>query len=465
MATSIFSYGISRPYPFGWFTPATIAGGSLALVLFSFLNLLSTGYYQSVEYVTDPNSTITASKWLDRFPSYFTGQMKASCQAEDIQVNTRFFTNQTALTYTITGVWTTPDGTSALVSPALTYLNNPIQNCQVNNIQIELESEDRSVTQYGWNAWGEYLQAFITCSIQGNDGTIFFNLSTDYDFVPDTAQFPTGNYSTQVGLFSFVTRNATTKASLWWGESLLSQYWSFVSSEMQTIRGETDNNLRKGTIHFSPPNASRPLRDITDLGFFNINYRFISNTVVENESETWGGSGVDVYAPSDGQTVSSLASTDTSPNVWIASDSLAKAFYSTIMTDLGQVTAVPNILTDATALQYFSRNITAMQKSTLNAIPGPADDSYDALKDQTGPLGTSASVISTKYLCQVPKRKSAGTLVLSILVADLVFLQALWKVFTLCTDAWLTHKNPRGAEDSNTSSLLCPGSMVLEPVS
>lgn len=64
-------------------------------------------------------------------------------------------------------------------------------------------------------------KAFITCSIQGEEGMIYFNLTTEYDYVPPTAQFPTGNYSTQVGLFSFITRNASTKASLWWGESLL----------------------------------------------------------------------------------------------------------------------------------------------------------------------------------------------------------------------------------------------------
>ncbi|KAK5226548.1 hypothetical protein LTR47_009005 [Exophiala xenobiotica] len=343
-----------------------------------------------------------------------------------------------------------PDGTKLIVSPALTYLNNPIQNCQISNIQIELESEDRSTTQYGWNAWGEYLQASITCSIHGNDGEIFFNLTTDYDFVPATAQFPTGNYSTQVGLFSFVTSNATAKASLWWGESLLSQYWSFVSSQMQTIRGEEVNNLRKGTIHFSQSDASQPLQDITDLRFFNIDYRYITNTV--------GGAGVDILAPSQEQfkqTVSSLASSDTSPNVWIASDSLAKSFYSTIMTDLGQISAAPNILTNATTLQYFTKNITDMQKSTLNAIPGPATDSYDALKAQTGPLQTSASVISTKYLCQVPTRKSWGSLFTSILVADLVFMQALWKVFTMCTDAWLSHKDPRGTKQN------CPSLQAL----
>ncbi|KIW89454.1 uncharacterized protein Z519_09610 [Cladophialophora bantiana CBS 173.52] len=224
----------------------------------------------------------------------------------------------------------------------------------MNNIQIEIESEDRAVTQYGWNAWGEYLQ------------------------------------------------------------------------------------------------------DITSPDFFDINYRYISNTVVDAESETWAGSGVDVYSRADGETVSGLASSETSPNIWVAADNLAKRSHSTIMTDLGQTgtttTATtsdrggvpPNLLTNATALQYFSKNITYMQGFIVNAIPGPANDSYEALKEETRPLGTSPAVISTKYLCQVPKRKSLGALIISILVAELVFLQALWKVFTLGAEAWLTNKDPRG---------------------
>ena len=90
-----------------------------------------------------------------------------------------------------------------------------------------------------------------------------------------------------------------------------------------------------------------------------------------------------------------------------------------------------------------------MQNVTANAHPGPAHDSYEALKDHTGPLNTSTAVISTKYLCQVPKRKSTGTLLLSILVADLVFMQALWKMFELCTVAWLAHKDPKGRKRSS----------------
>jgi len=114
------------------------------------------------------------------------------------------------------------------------------------------------------------------------------------------------------------------------------------------------------------------------------------------------------------------------------------------MTDLGQTTVTPNILLNATILQYFTQNFTYMQKDIVNAVSGPAKDSYEVLKDQTGALNAFAAVISTKYLCQVSRRKSTGTLFMSILVADLVFMQALWKILNLCSEAWLTHKDPKG---------------------
>ena len=181
----------------------------------------------------------------------------------------------------------------------------------------------------------------------------------------------------------------------------------------------------------------------------------MTNTIVEDEDQTFGGSGVSIVFPGQNHykpSVSNLASNNASPNVWLASDSLAKSFYSTIMTDLGQTTATPNILLNATVLQYFTQNFTYMQNSTVNAQPGPANDSYEALKDQTGPLNTSTAVISTKYLCQVPRRKSTGTIFVSILVADLVFMQALWKILNLCSVAWLTHKDPKGKQESCLST-------------
>ena len=173
----------------------------------------------------------------------------------------------------------------------------------------------------------------------------------------------------------------------------------------------------------------------------------MTNTVVADETMTFAASGVSVSFPGENNYISSvfnLSSNNASPNVWLASDSLAKSFYSTIMTDLGQTTATPNILLNATTLQYFTQNFTEMQKSPVNAKPGPANDSYEALKGQTGPLNTSAAVISTKYLCQVPRRKSTEILFMSVLVADFVFMQVLWNILNLCSGAWLAHKDPKG---------------------
>ena len=69
------------------------------------------------------------------------------------------------------------------------------------------------------------LKIFITCNIQSSDGIIHFNITSEYDFVPPTAAgFPTWNptiYTTQNGLFKFITRDQKLKSSLWWGESLL----------------------------------------------------------------------------------------------------------------------------------------------------------------------------------------------------------------------------------------------------
>ena len=116
-----------------------------------------------------------------------------------------------------------------------------------------------------------------------------------------------------------------------------------------------------------------------DLAFWEVDYRWLANTDVAAESETWDGSGFNVLTPSSDNKhthpVSDLASSNATPNIWLASDSLAKSFDSTIMTDLGQTTMVPNILLNATALQHFTQNFNSMQNNTPNAQPVPARDS------------------------------------------------------------------------------------------
>jgi hypothetical protein len=61
MHSSTFTYPVSRPYPYRWVTPIVIIGGVIAVVLFSFLNFVSNGYYLSTQIVTDPNVTVSSA--------------------------------------------------------------------------------------------------------------------------------------------------------------------------------------------------------------------------------------------------------------------------------------------------------------------------------------------------------------------------------------------------------------------
>jgi hypothetical protein len=44
MHKSVFSYNLSRPYPYTWFTWVVVIGGILATAIFSFVNLVADGY-------------------------------------------------------------------------------------------------------------------------------------------------------------------------------------------------------------------------------------------------------------------------------------------------------------------------------------------------------------------------------------------------------------------------------------
>lgn len=58
MYTSWFSYTITKPYPYRWFTPVAIVGGIILAVLFSLVNLAANGYYMRTVYTNDPNTTL-----------------------------------------------------------------------------------------------------------------------------------------------------------------------------------------------------------------------------------------------------------------------------------------------------------------------------------------------------------------------------------------------------------------------
>lgn len=68
---------------------------------------------------------------------------------------------------------------------------------------------------------------------------------------------------------------------------------------------------------------------------------------------------------------------------------------------------------------------------------GPARAPYQEKDRQNGNYNITPSVLFTEYLCQVPKLKSVASLIIAVLVADLVFLNAAWKLLNWFTIAAL----------------------------
>ncbi|KAK5146399.1 hypothetical protein LTR32_002020 [Rachicladosporium monterosium] len=296
---------------------------------------------------------------------------------------------------------------------------------------------DRTAIQMAYSPFGAVVRTYTTCSIIGVNGTTNFNLTNEYDYVPSDLSF-SGLY-TFLGT-NFLSRNQTSKSSLWWGESLMSMYWAFSNAKMQIIADNQTSYkqpaIRKGTLYFYPNDDSQTT-NMTDPSFFECDFRFVVDK---------GQGAYDFLMPTTyGEyrqytSLSNLIASEAYPNIWLEADVLAKAAYSTVLTDLGQVSAPTNILTDPGLLSYFTANFSETRHSIANAYPGPADQRYGTMN--SGPLGTTPSVMSAKYLCQMPQRKPAGILFWSIAVADLVFLQALWFLFRFVVDTMFLRRHP-----------------------
>lgn len=131
-----------------------------------------------------------------------------------------------------------------------------------------------------------------------------------------------------------------------------------------------------------------------------------------------------------------------------AVDGLAKSIYSTVLTDLGQ-SVDSNIFANQTTFLAFT-NQTVAYAASLDRDPRPAyfvswiDNTtifFDYYRAAV-PTGVAPSTISQQYLCQVPQRKSTGSLLVSIIVADLVFLQVLWETLNFLVGLVMARRHP-----------------------
>jgi hypothetical protein len=98
-----FEHNLTRPYPFKWYTPAVLAGFTIATIIFSVLNYASTGYTLQAAYLPDPRPTSWPGmdSWYKNWPASLVGGNKPSCQPASIPIGSTLFTNNTALPWRV----------------------------------------------------------------------------------------------------------------------------------------------------------------------------------------------------------------------------------------------------------------------------------------------------------------------------------------------------------------------------
>ena len=148
---SIFSYSLSRPYPFRWFTWTVAIGGVIFAVLFSFVALAADGYNVDFEYTTDLNSTLEAKYWYEKAPFSWISKNRVSCQPALLTTGNTYFTTNLGLVYSLNRVWRQdPIGSKDRMIPAAAYMNTIVEDREILQIEIYFARRDETRLAENW---------------------------------------------------------------------------------------------------------------------------------------------------------------------------------------------------------------------------------------------------------------------------------------------------------------------------
>ncbi|KAH8664874.1 hypothetical protein BGZ61DRAFT_462478 [Ilyonectria robusta] len=429
MHTSWFSYSITKPYPFRWFTPVTIVVGVILTVIFTLVNLASSGFYMKTIYTDDPNGTMASETfWYMKEPFNWEADVAVKCQPKILSVGDRFFTSNLGLQYEIKSITRSTDGSTRPTSlPSVPYLNNTLEGCYLTQSVLNLQKADSAIRATWWLSWiTSTAVATAFCTIMSEQGAVNLTLGVQYAGETDH-------------IYDYVIEdNYTTHASTWWGTRLTNAYLAGVLATMSQIVYSEDSYLAHGAITYT---RNETQNNIRSSEFFEVTKWFITSDGFIDQSE-----GAVDSAMTEGL-------------------HHARLLHSLVSMDLGSCEA-PNILLDNKSLRYAisapdddnrqkggvlygeASDMGAPQRFT--SIPAPTRDANLTLLNETfseftplmGDLGCNNVTIVSQYLCQVPQKKSTGTMLLAIVLADLVFLQAAWKLLNLIAEGMLPKKDP-----------------------
>lgn len=411
---SFFSHNITRPYPFRWFTPVVLGGGIIVTVLVSFLNVAASGYELVTTSTTDPKGVRSGAEWFDSWPKWL-ASTRASCDPATMPLQTSMYTNKTAFLYTLASVQGRDEWFAGLGKRsgrgALIYDDDTLSWCNVTSLRINIDSNLQTAGQLSQSSVGAALTMNIECLVERpGENTTYLDLVTTHELV--SQGIGSGLGAVGVGEASF------------FGAIMLSTYWKELATKYYLENVNLDRPFYKAEVTLERTAGARSMRPVTMEEIVGMDFLSVDSCWLVPLNST-GFSHADEYC--NDRTISELAQNGTDdkvlPSIWQPLSMLGTAMWFAVLADLGRDDHIlPNILTHPQEV----RNLTK-----VDFILGPYDDAQPKI---------TPSVFSTTYICQVPRLKSTGTLIVSVLVADLVMLQTIWKIFVLAVDHFVASK-------------------------
>ncbi|KAH8892852.1 hypothetical protein GQ53DRAFT_840656 [Thozetella sp. PMI_491] len=428
-----FHYSITRPYPYRWFAWVVLIGGTLLAVLISVFSLASNGYYLDLTYTRNLNETLAEQLWFDRPPFSWVEHITSKCQAMELQVGTRIFTDKRIREYTISSLRNTDTEVLGLQTPVIMYSNNVLENCTVNFIVMHLY-DHMSVEQYYDHGpqipISLEVKAYLSCGISTPNPTTM-TMTVDLLSAMKTFKADEGSPIPSENTTVNQSENASgVEAHQAVATFILSVYMIIMASRQNREQPE----MTPGIYTFT----RNPLSSDVDSPDFFLGDRF---TAAEGDRPDFF---LGYNYTSDDSTgrfkdIERLNVNFTLPTYL---DRLTKVFYSSILADVGQPGS--NLINDQDHLLSWANE----SMYELAEVNQPAFAAFLGLvqpwvnRTTLTSVETEPSTIYTQYQCQVPRMKPMGTLIMSVFLADLVFLQALWKLLQWVTVYHLQRKDP-----------------------
>ncbi|THX67413.1 hypothetical protein D6D05_09840 [Aureobasidium pullulans] len=261
------------------------------------------------------------------------------------------------------------------------------------------------------------------------------------DIIDSKVSLPTGFYAIFL----------TATPGLYWADQLLTAFWleTLIAITNQTIQESAAGtatpwyNLSSGFIDLISDQSSEEI-DIKDESFFSrVEWAFLDQARGQKYTGLSGDEGL-----------VGLVGNKSWPNVWSEVDRLGKAMVSANYLDLGQLQlpSKTNMFSTPESLQFWTANFSTIREKSpdwlkifLSSDRGWSLLNNDDIQKQIEPTwspNTTASVIVATYMCQVPVLNYWANVLVSILVADLVFLRAAWSLYNLIVGYFLKSRHP-----------------------